>query len=584
MAEIAKLASQPLKNVDLQSKVAKLPPDTNATPKATSTPVKNGSRSRTPPEKVDEDPLSDSEAEPIDDEEGEDDDEGHEIRDDISTSDSDSSSDDHAYSTPVSATNLQDCITLRARKFLEAQETSRGNEMRNKASAILNELRSLAKDLEKCYLGGSSGNGVKLFTRLSKYFLRDELESITSAELLSSEIGRVLLELFTNPDGKPENVISRCSLTILLDNLRARARASFLQVFMTHPARGKSKNTTSAATVTPFSVLVHKLQDVLSREEHFEVVTVHHNALDAHRSSAASMISKQLRLKLVADDDSGIPKSFRNMMISVHAIATFKALDDYLRPRISLSDRPKSSKHRDRDSISSAMAALTAAGIPRPNAHSPDQAKAGVGNVVTPPTPASAAPALHTTRKASKIKHNPSTPEGKDRPTGPRRSSRKHAQSSKATEESPKPGREATRSPLECADEKQLSDEDDVDDSSALDAIVDDLEDGMDDEQIPDPTAVNMEIASTGKVTARKEDGTRVATPSQAAASTIPNAPSSRARELLAAGLNPAITGRAMSYAAAIQAVPQDWHIEFSRNDAAFPHETTIFRAVHHSS
>ena len=122
-----------------------------------------------------------------------------------------------------------------------------------------------------------------------------------------------------------------------------------------------------------------------------------------------------------------------------------------------------------------------------------------------------------------------------------------------------------------------------MDDTSALDAIVDDLEDGMDDEQIPDPTAVNMEVASTGKVTARKDDGTSIATPSQAATATVPHPPSSRARELLAAGLNPAMAGRAMSYAAAIQAIPQDWHIEFSINDQSITNETTIFRAVHRS-
>src|ERR1700709_2029902 len=106
-----------------------------------------------------------------------------------------------------------------------------------------------------------------------------------------------------------------------------------------HPA-------TSSEGDTPFSVLVHKLQDLLSRSEHFEVVTVHQNTFDGNRSSAASMLAKQLRLKLVADDESGIPKTYRNIMVSIHAIATFKALDDYLRPRISIAERPRASKTR----------------------------------------------------------------------------------------------------------------------------------------------------------------------------------------------------------------------------------------------
>lgn len=353
---------------------------------------------------------------------------------------------------------------------------------------------------------------------------------------------------------------------------------------MNLPGQGKSRTSSPILPATPFSVLVHKLQDVLSREEHFEVVTIHHNSLDSNRSSATSMISKQIRLKLVADDDSGIPKPYRNMMISVHAIATFKALDDYLRPRISLADRPKASRHRERDSVSSAMAALTAAGVPRPSTRLSDRAEGVSGNSATPATPSSATPGNRQTRKASKTKPTPPASEAKDQTSGPRRSSRKYQQASKDPTDTPTQARESTQSPLECADERQLTDEDDLDDTSALDAIVDDLEDGMDDEQIPDPTAVNMEVASTGKVTARKEDGTRIATPSQAASSSMPNLPTSRARELLAAGLNPAMAGRAMSYAAAIQAVPQDWHIEFSINDQPISNDTTIFRAVHQSN
>lgn len=341
------------------------------------------------------------------------------------------------------------------------------------------------------------------------------------------------------------------------------------------------KTSSTVPPATPFSVLVHKLQDVLSREEHFEVVTVHHNSLDSNRSSATSMISKQLRLKLVADDASNIPKPYKDMMISVHAIATFKALDDYLRPRISLAERPKTERHRERDSISSAMAALTAAG--RHNARPSDRAE-GAGSPATPSAPSSTNPATRATRKSLKAKPAPPASEAKKESSGARRSSRKHQQVSKTPADAPIQPRESTQSPLECADERQLTDEDDIDDSSALDAIVDDLEDGMDDEQIPDPTAVNMEVASTGKVTARKEDGTRIATPSQAATSVAANAPSSRARELLAAGLNPAMAGRAMSYAAAIQAIPMDWHIEFSINDQPISHETTIFRAVHRTS
>ena len=352
---------------------------------------------------------------------------------------------------------------------------------------------------------------------------------------------------------------------------------------MSLPARGKTRTSSTTVPTTPFSVLVHKLQDVLSRSEHFEVITVHHNALDSNRSSATSMISKQLRLKLVADEGTEIPKAYKNMMISVHAIATFKALDDYLRPRISLAERPTASGPRDRDGVSSALAAFAAAaGIPKPSTRPGDRNESATGDVSAPSTPSTATPANRSARKAPKTEPSPPVSDAKDKSTGPRRSSRKH-QSVKAASATPTQEPEPAQSPLECADERQLTDEDDIDDSSALDAMVEDLEDGMENEEIPDPTAVNMEIAATGKVTARKEDGTRVATPSQAATS-LQHRHSSRAHELLAAGVHPSLASRAMSYPAAIQAVPQDWHIEFSIEKQPISHETTIYRAVHYNS
>jgi E3 ubiquitin-protein ligase TRIP12 len=54
---------------------------------------------------------------------------------------------------------------------------------------------------------------------------------------------------------------------------------------------------------------------------------------DSKRSSP-SLLARQLRLRLVADDDSDIPRNLHNIVVSIHAIATFQALHDYLRPRV----------------------------------------------------------------------------------------------------------------------------------------------------------------------------------------------------------------------------------------------------------
>ncbi|TAQ85979.1 hypothetical protein B7494_g5695 [Chlorociboria aeruginascens] len=480
---------------------------------------------------------------------------------------------------PSDLKSMQQLIGQRARKFLEVHETEKSSKnMKKKATQILTSMQGLASDIESFYLRQGPGTGIDLFSTLASYFEGDVLESVTSAELLNSEVVRVLLEIFNNPD----------------EQLSNNARSAFLEVFMGRTITKRSKTTSVESPATPFSVLIHKLQDLLSRSEHFEVVTVHQNTFDGNRSSAASMLAKQIRLKLVADDDSEIPRPYRNIMVSIHAIATFKALDDYLRPRISLSERPRGSRHRE--GLSGALAALAAAGgMPNPYSSVPNTqsrlAERGLASATaaTPPAPT---PSTSRSSRRSKAKTAPNTTPasaGQSTSTTPpektatRRSSRRHQAQTEPPPPPPPEDEDDLAGALECADERQLTDDEGMDDSAALDAIVGDLEDDMEEQSASDPTAVNLEVAAGGKVTARKEDGTRVATPSQVP---VNNSRSSAASQIAAAqaALSTPSSSRTMSYAAAIQAVPQDWHIEFSLDNKMIANETTIYRAVHSAS
>ena len=83
----------------------------------------------------------------------------------------------------------------------------------------------------------------------------------------------------------------------------------------------------------------------------------------------------------------------------------------------------------------------------------------------------------------------------------------------------------------------------------------------MSDDDGVEPSAVNMEIASTGKVTARKEDGTRVATPLQPGTPVTATARPTSSIQATSAQAMPAslaMSGRPFSYAAALASVPQD--------------------------
>jgi len=475
---------------------------------------------------------------------------------------------------------LKRAIIKAAKNFLDAHETEKdGKNLKQEAGKILASLEVLAQDIETFYLRPTPGAakpeaGLDLFTRLASYFDSDVLESVTSAEMLQSGIVRTLEQVFSNND----------------EERAVAAQSAFLQVFMGYNVKSKPKTATADSPATPLSVMIHKLQDLLSRSEHFEVVTVHHNSLEGNRNSAASMLAKQLRLRLVADEDSDIPKSYRNIMVSIHAITTLKSLDDYLRPRISLSERPRGSR-RDREAMSRALAAMVgsnhalaqrfAQGLPLTGHPTP-----------APPPPAAPSQPSSSSRTSRKSKSRtqaladaPATPESsssRDK-AALRRSSRRQPPSESAPPKPPPAEEDDLEDALECADEKHISDDEETGEGSALN-VVRDLDEGMDDAPTPDPSAVNLEVAAGGKVTARKEDGTRVPTPLAGRSSAAPASRTSALTAALQDTPTPGASSRPSSYAAAIQAVPQDWHIEFSIDGKAIPNETTIYRAVYNST
>lgn len=287
-------------------------------------------RAENPSHHNEDEDQDEDDADDYDDDEGDGEDEDNE---DMSDSDEDLALGPRSIEKMDSTIN--DLIIRDAQMFLESYEESHGGAVRAEALKILKELQSLAAEVRTCYSNGN-GDGPALFKKLASYFDGDALESITSSELLNSGIVEVLLHVLGNYQAP---------------SIR-NARAAFLQAFMGVSISERAQRQSTATT--PFSVLIRKLQDLLSRTEHFEVLTVSHNSLENTRSNANYMLSKQLRLKLVADDTSEIPRPYRNLMVSIHAIATFKALDDFLHPRISMSERPRPS--RPRDSILSQIA------------------------------------------------------------------------------------------------------------------------------------------------------------------------------------------------------------------------------------
>ncbi|KAF8817458.1 hypothetical protein BYT27DRAFT_7074713 [Phlegmacium glaucopus] len=375
--------------------------------------------------------------------------------------------------------------------------------------------------------------------------------SVSSFELLKSGVVDGLLQ-FATDENRTGSIQRRKE--ILLDAFAGR------KIKGLHPSQ------------TPFATLVKKLQESLTRMESFDVITVAQNSDDSKRSSP-SLLARQLRLRLVAGDDSDIPRNLHNIVVSIHAIATFQALHDYLRPRVAgllsssrlsgmfaalaasgfvgstskptVDDSPKPTKSTDPGAESSA-AATSVSTIQRRRSQrlSAKQAGSSSGEL---------AAGMYTDSSLL-------TEASLSSPSGAAGTS-----NTPSTLEAVPPPVEPAASDTIVDSELQAEFTDDEDDE--VDAEV------FDDEVDPDTSlsekTVTVSVVEDGtKIEAQTPDGTRVATPNVVS------------KEGLMAMARNSLSSRA-SYAAALKAKPTDWHLEFSMDDQILPLDLTIYGAIH---
>ncbi|KAH7913854.1 hypothetical protein BJ138DRAFT_1177757 [Hygrophoropsis aurantiaca] len=421
-----------------------------------------------------------------------------------------------------------DAITLRARvirfKYSLGQEDGDGNNSFEELHRLVGKL--LDTEASEPVLVASLRDFADLFASNS---------SVSSFELLQSGAVEGLLRFATDSD---RQVSVKRRQELLHDALTARA------------ARG------IPMSQTPYAVLVKKLQESLTRMECFDVVTVTQGSDDSKRSSP-SLLARQLRLRLTADEESDIPRNLQNMVVSIHAIATFQALNDYLRPRVSglLSS----------GRLSGMLAALAASGF-GPGAASRVLGDQGPSSKPPEPTAESNAPggSSEVGRRRSvrlSAKNGASVPEGAGEgsvATQTTQDASASVGSSAAAEPQPSVGQ---------------SDSALIDSGFAADFTDDEVDaevfDDEDEGDHPADKTISLAIADDGaKVEAQTPDGTRVATPNPAK----DTASISTSRQ--------AFSNRS-SYAAALKAKPSDWHLEFSMDDQLLPLDLTIYGAIH---
>ncbi|THH12821.1 hypothetical protein EW146_g7335 [Bondarzewia mesenterica] len=448
----------------------------------------------------------------------------------------------------------EDAVTLRSRvirfKYLTGKENAEGDDV----------FSTLQRLVEKISNRNASEKELSIVLRDLAALFASAHSSVSSFELLQSGVIDALLQFATDKDR----------------NISIAARQElFLEAFTAR--RAKSLNGVQSS----FAVFVKKLQESLTRMESFDVVTVTQGIDDSKRSSSPSLLARQLRLRLVAAEGSDIPRNFNNIVVSIHAIATFQALHDYLRPRVAgllfsgsrlsgMLAALASGLGQSASSSTGASAGTSAAELQTKTSSAQAESSVVAGISASAPATSSALGRRRSLRLSAKngladaatFATAPSTQPSVTAEAGPS----SNAPLSRSTISEPPASALGEPAPSETVVNEEAEFAADFTDDE-VDAEV--FDDEMDADNSVTEKTVTLAVADDGsKVEAQTPDGTRVGTPG--VAKEMPQTPTPRA-----------IPSKG-SYAAALKAKPAaDWHLEFSMDDHILPLDLTIYGAIH---
>ncbi|KAJ3178773.1 Ubiquitin fusion degradation protein 4 [Geranomyces variabilis] len=218
---------------------------------------------------------------------------------------------------------------------------------------VLGVLRDLVKTLDK-----GTDVPLEVLKKIACHFAGtgddDGGISVTGFEMLESGILSSLATYLTSP-GTPDVPAQNPDADPIKYTFGVTARLkAFLHVFLNGPSPDPQHR--SFYVPGAFKRLVQTLQESLSRVERFQVAAAVPSSSTARPQSAYSFmygssgttaaaqqrehsnpslqLTRQLKIKLVAAEPASTPKSFHALTIGVHAVATYKALEDYLKSRV----------------------------------------------------------------------------------------------------------------------------------------------------------------------------------------------------------------------------------------------------------
>ncbi|TIC56498.1 hypothetical protein E3Q05_01686 [Wallemia mellicola] len=437
-------------------------------------------------------------------------------------------------------------------------EEQNGADTYDDAKVALAEIRDMVDKLKSSET--STVQIKETLQKLGNWFVRED--SMSSFELLRSGLIEGLLEFIT---GDTESLPSSMRHKVVLETFT---------------------NTRSHIPGSPSALLslVKRLQESLSRLEPFNVGTVGSALGDDSRRNPMSALGRQVRLRLVTDDQE-LSKVQPTMVVSVHAIATFQVLNDYLRPRIMSALSGKGGHGSSR--LSGVLAAFAAAaGIPAPEEGSTaaSSTKKDKGKDSKGGSRRNSKESLTNTPAAND--ENKSKGKGKESVQGDEDDTDDHSQNDIDEDE------------LRAMEEDEEHDEHDDNEDDEHDPFGGEFLDDFDDEFFDDEMeaemmgegrlghekTINLDVKDDGKeIEAKTPDGTRIQTPSNTndasptarksskSGSKKPESLDNKGKELKPKG----------SYASALKTKPTDFHIEFELDGQKVDLESTIYSALH---
>lgn len=449
-----------------------------------------------------------------------------------------------------SVVDPNDANILRARVIGAKRIFAVDDTQQNEASLVLEELTKLVRRL--CQPEATEADLRETLREIAAQF-SNVGQALSSFELLKSGLVDGLLE-YVDIDG----------------TVPSSARRDILfEIF----------SDTAVASPSPLVMLVKRLHESLGRLENLEVETAFNGM-----GSGSSSLARSMRIRLQADEGEDIPKQMSSLSVTIQAIAPVQALHDYLRPRVAdpnyLSGNSAlqnmfaayaASRGGSGGSTSRLLAALAAgsrgmAGPPgardEPSSSSqqPQRQQQSQQSTENKETKDDAKPQR---RRSARLSGLPPDAEAGTSTSAEAANEPSGSSSGTAAAAGPSSEQPAVLPQMPVSMDFQ---DDYSEDEYDAEVFEEDMEEEL---ERPTEKVVNMSMAPDGsRVEAQTPDGTRIATPNQAASSSSANAGSSS-------------TPSRSSYAGAVKTAPADWHLEFSINGQVLSLEDTVYGAVH---